>query len=206
MAKDIIIIWAWSEWDIIEDMIHLIGNYHIVWFLDDRKEQDTRLKPKNIIWPISDIHKHLDTCCFFVSIGNNGYRNTISNKILSAGGILETLIHPSAVIENNVDIDVWCRIWAKTYINSYSSIGQWCIINNGVIIEHHNTIGKYCHLAPWTITWWFVSIDEQVFLWLWSIVNDRVHIAQWVYAWSGTVINKNVIKESKIVWVPYRYL
>ena len=61
---------------------------------------------------------------------------------------LPVLIHPSAIIGEQVEMADGTVIMAGVIINSCTKIGRGCIINTASTIDHDNIIEDYVHISP----------------------------------------------------------
>ena len=138
MLKDIIIIGAGGHARVIADMVKKSGD-NVVGFLDDDLSKD------EVIGKIDDCMKFSD-CFFVIAIGNNEIRKKIAEKFPDLK--YRTVIHPRAVISENVEIGVGTVIMANAVINANTKIGAHCIINTASVVEHDNVISDYAHISP----------------------------------------------------------
>ena len=138
MLKDIILIGAGGHARVIADMVKKSGD-NVKGFLDDDLSKD------GVIGKISDCTKFSD-CFFVIAIGNNETRKKIAEEYPDLK--YRTVIHPRAVISEQVEIGVGSVIMANAVINTNSKIGAHCIINTGSVVEHDNTISDFVHISP----------------------------------------------------------
>ncbi|MBR7188405.1 MAG: NeuD/PglB/VioB family sugar acetyltransferase, partial [Clostridia bacterium] len=78
----------------------------------------------------------------FIAIGNPAVR-----KRLSCNRKPITLIHPNAVISEDVIIGDGTIVMAGTVINPGAKIGRGCIINTSSSIDHDCRIDDFVHIA-----------------------------------------------------------
>ena len=200
LNKKVIILWAWWHAEVIKNILEYDSETEFLWYLDDNKVE------AEVVWTISDASKYIDDTYFICWIWNNEVRKNIYNWIKRKWWKFINAIHTTSTIEKWVILWDGVMVWAHSYLNIWVKVWNNTIINNNNVIEHHNTIWNDCHLAPWVITWWTVCVKDLVFLWMWSVVVNNISIWEKVYAWAWTVINKDVKSNSKIVWVPFKYL
>lgn len=80
-----------------------------------------------------------------IGIGNNEVRRNISNYTVHEFG---TVIHPRAVVANDVLIGEGTVVLAGAVIQSGAIVGKHVIINANVTIDHDAVIGDYCNIYP----------------------------------------------------------
>ena len=84
---------------------------------------------------------------FFVSVGNPCIRERIQKDICEMGGIIATLIHPSAVVSDSSDIGVGSVVMAGAIVNADARIGNGVIINTFSSVDHDCVIGAFSHIS-----------------------------------------------------------
>ncbi len=149
---------------------------------------------------INSITAHDDgsnTSCF-VAIGKNTTRQNLLNEIRDA----PCIIHPSAIIANDVVLDSGILIAAGVIINSGSTIGNGAILNTGCIVEHDCMIGECTHIAPGVILGGNVSVDANVLIGLGSRVIPGCHIGANTTIGAGSVVIQNVPVGATVMGVP----
>lgn len=138
MKDTLFIIGASGHGKVVADIARLNG-YKDIFFLDDDKGKKTCGRYE-VVGTSNDV-------CdgdVIVAIGNAKYRRKISERYPER---LVTLIHPDAVIADDVKIGMGSVIMAGTVINPGTIIGEGCIINTGATVDHDNEIGNYCHIS-----------------------------------------------------------
>lgn len=103
-----------------------------------------------IIGSFSDLFSQkIDGWSFMLSMGNMDIRKNLSEKILMAGGLLPTVIHPSAIISRFSSIsNIGVLIGAGCIIQSDAHIDSHVVIRDLALICHQADIGKYSFIGP----------------------------------------------------------
>lgn len=109
------------------------------------------------------------------------------------------VIHPSAIIENNVEIGEGTQIMAGAIIQQGVKIGRSCIINTGATIDHESIIHDYCHLAPGVTLSGDVVVGERSHIGTGSSVIDKIKIGQNCIIGAGSIIYKNIPSNVKFI-------
>ena len=201
MNKKIVLLGAGGHGLVMADIAKLNGYEDIV-FLDD----DTDKKYKyQIVGNMNDIHK-FDECDFFVSIGANETRANLFDKLKNNNKHIVNLIHPHAVIAEDVELEIGIAIMAGVVINSGSHIGSASIINSGSIIEHENNIGDFVHISPGCQFAGNVTVGKYSWIGIGSTVINNIFICERCIIGACSLVNKNIIKSAKYAGVPFRLL
>jgi UDP-2-acetamido-3-amino-2,3-dideoxy-glucuronate N-acetyltransferase len=74
------------------------------------------------------------------------------------------MIHPTAIIEENVTLGKNCRVWAFAHIRTGATIGDNCIIGEGAHIDYSVTIGDNCKVQNHALIYHGVTIEDDVFV------------------------------------------
>jgi len=141
---------------------------------------------------------------FFVAIGNNGARKRLIEKIESLGGKVVTIIHPTAVIAKDVEIENGTFISANSVINASAKIGKGVIINTLSVVEHDCKIGDYTHVCPGSAIAGTVTVGENCFLGVGTKCVNNVSICDNVTLGAGSVVIDNINESGKYVGVPVK--
>lgn len=203
MSNRLIIIGAGGHGQVIADIALKMGNWKDVNFLDDNRVGKTPIGI-NIIGKSSDVHRYIKEFDIFVGIGNNSIRERIQQELESAGTSIPTLIHPSAIIGENVEIGKGTAIMAGVIINCCTRIGQGCIINTASSIDHDNYIGNYTHISPGVRLAGTVSVGDNTWLGVGSIVSNNVRITGNCTIGAGGVVIKDISTSGVYVGIPVR--
>ena len=102
---------------------------------------------------------------FLLTMGDLDVRETLAEKILSLGGELPSLIHPSAVVSTFAKIsNVGVCIFPFVFVQSDSVIGDNTVILSHVNISHNSTISKNCFIAGSAVVGAYTEVEEHVFI------------------------------------------
>lgn len=102
---------------------------------------------------------------FLLTMGDNGIRFELSQKILKKGGTVPSLIHPSAVISNFARIsNIGVYISPFTYVQADSSIGDNTVLLSHVNISHSTHIGDCCFIAGGATIGAYTVVEDYVFV------------------------------------------
>ncbi len=173
----------------------------IVGFIDDdeRKRELFGLSVKRF----SDIKK---PCIIALGIGNNRIRKNIYDKIKSNGLEVATIIDPSAVLSNFVDIGEGTVVFVNCVINNSAKIGKGCIINTSAIVEHDCEIGDFSHISPNAALAGGVTVGNYTQIGIGACVRENISIGNNVIVGAGSVVVKNIPDNVVVVGNPAKIL
>lgn len=202
MRDKLIIIGAGGHGKVVANIATLNG-YKEIFFLDD----DTSKKcigKYQIIGTIKDISKYKNEYDFFIAIGNNQIRKKLSMLLLDNNIKPVSLIHPSAVIDDTVQIGYGVVIMANAVINADTMIGNSVIVNTASSIDHDCIINDYVHISPGVHIAGNVHIGEETWLCIGSIIINNITIGANIIVGAGTTVIDNINNAGKYVGLPLR--
>lgn len=209
--KEIMIIGAGGHAKVIIDIIlqrkkFLNDNLVIKGILDDSFNENEKkdLFGIPIIGKVNKILELPSNIYYIIAIGNNGIRKKISQNYNKIKYI--TLIHPKAIVAENVSLDEGTVLMAGSIINSYTKIGKHCIINTGSIIEHDNIIKDYVHISPGATLCGGVIIEEETWIGSSSTIIQGIKIGKSSIIGAGAVVIRNTENFSKVIGNPAKYI
>ncbi len=139
---------------------NLLG-YKILGFIDDNESAISPVKNINI-YSRSNIKVDKVDKNIIIAIGNSKVRYEIFNYFLNNGWILETIIHPSAIIAPNIKIESGIFIGAGSIVESNVTIKEGTIIDIGVVIDHDCYIDGFLHIKAGQILKAFSKINVEL--------------------------------------------
>ena len=135
-----------------------------------------------------------------VGIGNADIRKRIQETIPHEK--LVTLIHPDAVIAEDVEIGAGTVIMAGAVINPGARIGKGCIINTCSSVDHDCEVGDYVHIAVGSHLCGTVTVGHGTWIGAGAIVSNNVSICPNCMIGAGAVVIKEIKESGIYVGVP----
>lgn len=202
MNKKIVIIGASGHGKVIADIAKNVGYEEII-FLDDNCD----LKKCGDYPIVGDVSKHIQyDCDMIIAIGNADTRKRIQSKIKENGKTLATLIHPAAVISENVTIGDGTVVMAGAVVNAGSTIGQGCIINTCASVDHDCIIEDYVHVSVGAHLAGTVYVGGNTWIGIGAVISNNIKIAANCTIGAGTVVIRDIVKQGVYVGVPAKML
>ncbi len=154
--------------------------------------------------PVKKDVDQADNVSFIVAIGDNKVRKQKYGLCLARGWRPATIIHPSAVIADDVSVGQGTVIFAGAIINTATIIGDNCIINTGATIDHDCLLGDHVHIGPGCHLAGDITVEEGSLMGIGSVVIPKIKIGKWAITGAGAAIINNVEDEDTVVGVPAR--
>ena len=200
--SNLIIIGASGHGRVIADIARLYG-YEEICFLDDNTAI-TSLGNYEVIGTTADI-ENVDGD-FFVGIGDPKVRKSMMEKLEQNEKSIPILVHPSAVIGEDVTIEKGTVVMAGAVINPGTSIGQGVIINTSSSVDHDCKIGDYAHIAVGAHVCGTVEIGESTWIGAGATVSNNITICGDCMIGAGAVVVKDINKSGTFIGVPAKDL
>lgn len=196
MEKKLIIIGASGHGKVVADIAEKNG-YTNIFFLDaDERRKECGKYP---VIGKDDLIDQFDGD-IVVAIGNANIRKRIMESI--SENRIVTLIHPNAVIADDVSIGIGTVVMAGTVINPGVSIGKGCIINTCASVDHDCQISDYVHISVGAHIAGTVVIGAKTWIGAGAVVSNNIDITSECVVGAGTTVIKSILENGTYVGVP----
>lgn len=138
----------------------------------------------------------------FVAIGNAKIRKMLMERF--SDRIQPALIHPNAVIAEDVLIGEGTVVMAGAVVNSGSVIGKGSIINTCSSVDHDCIVADYVHVAVGAHLCGTVKVGESTWIGAGATISNNVSICGNCMIGAGTVVVKDIKEEGTYIGVPAR--
>jgi sugar O-acyltransferase (sialic acid O-acetyltransferase NeuD family) len=203
MKKNLLIIGASGHGKVVADIALQMKKWQNISFLDD--DESIKLSMNlNVIGTSDTFINHVDKCDIFVGVGNNTTRQNIQEKLETVGASIPVLIHPSAVVGEQVEIGAGTAVMAGTTINCCTKIGKGCIINTGSTIDHDNSIEDFVHISPGVHLAGTVTVGTGSWLGIGSVISNNINIIRRCKIGAGSVVIKDINESGTYIGVPVK--
>jgi len=135
-----------------------------------------------------------------VGIGNAGVRKRIQESIPDEK--LTTLIHPDAVVAEDVVIGAGTVVMAGAVINPGTHIGKGCIINTCSSVDHDCVVGDYVHISVGAHVAGTVNIGSHTWIGAGVTVINNVNISGGCMIGAGAVVIRDICESGSYAGAP----
>lgn len=205
MKEKLLIIGASGHGKVVADIALKMNKWKSIAFLDDDESIKSSLGIE-IIGKSDDVSAYLADYDVIVGVGKNTTRENIQEKLQAEGASIPNLIHPSAIIGEQVAMGVGTVIMAGVVINCCTEIGNGCIVNTGATIDHDNLIEDYVHISPGVRLAGTVKVGQGSWLGIGSVVSNNVYITGGCMVGAGSVVVKDINETGTYIGVPVKKL
>lgn len=198
MKNQIVIIGAGGQGRVVADIARRMG-YKQVLFLDDGDASCAAGKT-------SDYVNYLQSADFFVAIGSAAVRRRIQTMLIENGAKIATLIHPSAVLAEDVVVGPGTAIMAGAVINPGAVIGDGAIINTCASVDHDCRVGDYIHIAVGARICGSVYLEDDTWVGAGAVIIQNLRVCAGCMIGAGAVITKNICEPGTYAGVPAKII
>ena len=190
------IIGASGHGKVVADIAKKCG-YDDIEFLDDN--ENIKYCGKYLVVGKTSEFESIDND-IFVAIGNSKIRKNFIH--LLENKTIPTLIHPNAVIADDVEIGIGSVVMAGAVINSDTVIGDGVIVNTCSSIDHDCEVGNFSHIAVGAHLCGNVKIGKSTWMGAGATVSNNVDICDNCVIGAGAVVVKNINDSGVYIGVP----
>ncbi|MCI4249883.1 acetyltransferase [Bacillus sp. CCB-MMP212] len=203
MNTKLLIIGAGGHGRVIADIALKMKKWEYIAFLDDSENIKTSMGME-IIDKSTSVSKYIEDYDIFVGIGNNVVRKKVQEELEDLGAIIPVLIHPSAIIGEQVYLGAGTVVMAGAVINCCTKIGKGCIINTASTIDHDNKIDDYVHISPGAHLAGTVRVGLGTWLGIGSVVINNINIINECKIGAGAVVIRDITETGTYIGIPAR--
>ena len=149
-------------------------------------------------------HPEAADWAYVVGIGNPRYRREMDAAMLAQGLEPATLIHPTALVGDDVMIGAGSVLCAYTVLTTNIRIGRSAQINIGCVIGHDARVGDYLTMAQSVNVAGNVTIGDDVTLHTQAMINRGLTVGSGSVVGSGGVVVRDVEPGVTVMGVPAR--
>ena len=201
MDKELIIIGASGHGKVIADIARKVG-YTKIAFLDDDVYK-TACAGHPVVGTSKEAAKFAGRD-FIVAIGSCAVRQKVQTVLEGQGMQITTLIHPNAVVADDVAIGAGSVVMAGAVINPETTIGKGCIINTGATVDHDNRIEDFVHISVGSHLAGTVLVGEGTMVGAGAVISNNVQVCKGCMIGAGAVVVRNIETAGTYVGVPAR--
>ena len=136
----------------------------------------------------------------FIAIGNATFRENLMNRYKNR--YFPVLIHPSAVIAEDVEIGNGSVIMAGVVINPGTKIGRGVIINTSSSVDHDCVVEDFVHVAVGVHLSGTVKVEKSTWIGAGATIINNINICSNCMIGAGAVIIRDIEKSGTYVGIP----
>ena len=201
-VRSLIIIGAGGHGKVVADTAIHTGKYDQIAFLDDA---DIACSGGiKVIGRVNNAKEYASFADFVIAVGQSSRREAIQEKLTAMNVRFASLVHPSAVIANGVEIGDGAVVMANVVVNTGTTIGKYSIVNTGATVDHDCRIGDFVHISPGAHVSGTVEIGKGTWVSVGACVVNNVSVCPGCVIGAGAVVLKSIDVVGTYVGIPTR--
>ncbi len=204
-----LVIWgAGGHARVIVDILNLTSAYKIMGFLDDIDPT-----PRPVSFCDASILGGADQLDYLraagvpnivLGFGNCVARLALAKVVRARGFVLPTVIHPRAIVAQDVPIGAGTVIAGGAVINPGARVGENVIVNTGATIDHECVIEEGAHICPGVHLAGNVTIGSAAWIGIGATVIQNIRIGAGATIGAGAVVLRDIPDNATAYGVPAR--
>lgn len=136
------------------------------------------------------------------SAGSTAKRMELYDRFTREGYRFAAVIHPSAIIAPEAQIEDGVQIMAAAVLQPGSRIGSNAIVNTGAIVDHDCIVGTHAHIGPRAVLSGGVRVETSAHIGTGACIIQGISIGTASLVGAGAVVIKDVPPGVTVVGVP----
>ncbi len=171
-------------------------------FVDDKPDiLDSFDLPIPILGGLSDLKK-LEVRGFIIALGKPELRRKVADAVAHIGGVLVSLVHPSAYVASTAQVDSGVIICPFTVIAANAVVGDNVVVNAYASVGHDSNVGKDSVLSPYSAVAGGVCVGAECFLGIHSSITPGTKIGRRTKVSAGSTVTHDAEAGSLLVGNP----
>lgn len=129
---------------------------------------------------------------FQIASGEPFLRRRLTERVLSQGQRLESVIHPAIELSPFQEIGSGVFIGEGVVLSDNITLGLCACLNANATIGHCTSIGKFTVVSPGAVISGGVSIGSGVYIGTGAILRDEIEIGEDCVIGMGSIVTKNI--------------
>lgn len=184
--------------------------YNILGILDDNESlHDIKLEGIPILGTLEAAKKYESQCRFVFAIGSMNTR-LVREKILKKTGLredqFESIIHPSAEIDDSATIGNGCIIHSGVVIGNHVSLKAFNVIAVNSAIGPYATLEKYAMVTSLCLVLTGCEIGQFSFIGASSTITENIKVGKGSFIGVGSIVTRSLKDGTFGMGNPFRVL
>jgi len=184
--------------------------YEVMGFLNDMEDVASEINGYPVLGKTADHVKFHQNDIYFMfaihPVGHGSLRINLFDQLNIPVEKLATIIHPSAFVGYNVEINPGAMIMANSYVGPAAKIGKCALLMSNTVVGHNTQVGDFCHVSVGAVISSYVKMGTASDVALNATVLEKVNIDKYAVVGAGAMITKSVNENEIVVGNPQRVL
>lgn len=179
-------------------------SWNLIGFFDDGFPVGSKILSLPVLGPIKSLNGIRKSLHIIIAIGDPLVKASIIRNIRNPKLNFPVLIHPFAVLGQQIKLGEGSVITAGCVLTADIEIGRHVLVNLNSTIGHDVNVGDYSSIMPGAHLSGFVRVGKSVFIGTGASVLQHLTIEDGAIVGAGAVVTKPVKKNKTVIGVPAR--
>lgn len=125
-----------------------------------------------------------------IAVGDPRLRYRFMREIEARGGLLGTIIHPTAYVASTAIIGEGTIICPQAFVGPFANLGRNCVVNVHCVVGHDAVLGDCAVMSPGSDVNGHGIVGDAGFLGAGAIVNPKASLGAFGKLSAGSVLNR----------------
>lgn len=192
--------------EILKEQNGITETWNILGFIDENELLHGKIINKYpVLGGLGWLKQNSNTSCI-IAVDDCEVRRHLVKELQNTGVAFPNIIHPSAIIEDWVEMGKGITIQPMALVRVNSKIGDHVHIDTKVIIGHEAIIGDYCTIAPRADIDGKVKLGEGVYVGSHAVILPGLSIGSWATIGARAVVTKDIPENAVAVGMPAKVI
>jgi sugar O-acyltransferase (sialic acid O-acetyltransferase NeuD family) len=168
------------------------------------KDQTRKIHDKSVF--DSAIIDGLPKETVFIGAIGSPIRKRWVDAIKEKGFTFDTLVHPSVVKGEFVELLEGCIVCPGSVLTCDIEVGRHTILNNKTSVSHDCKIGEFVTVSPGVNIGGKVTVGDGCYIGIGATIINKITIGSGSYVGAGAVVTKNIPSDVLAIGVPAKPL
>lgn len=176
--------------------------WEIIGFFDDGIPKNKIINGLPVLGNLKDLNFFESKLNLIIAIGSPRARKNIVEQINNNKIQFPTLIHPRALLGEEINIGEGSIITANCILTCNIQIGKHAILNLGSHVGHDCILGDYASLMPRVSLAGEVVLSDGVFIGMSAQVINQLKIGKNAFIGAGAVVTQSIPDDHSALAIP----